>query len=588
MNPLRSDQSERAPTSHTSMLLTALKLQLAALVTVGGVNTDDLKNKDVVTAITEFSAAQKKAAESPGTDVNEAVTKAVKAIGELADKGDADANYTLALWSRVGMFGQGVSDAAILGMYEKAAAGNINGKAELGAIYLQKFAQDAEKVKAGVKMLQEAEAANNAGARRLVAQLTMTGLEASGIKQDVDAGIAMLKKGSDGGDGQATYALSRVYRGLSTQNQADGTTKELVKGDVKKVVEFMKKAVEQKLPEAMTEWATLLFQGNEEAGIKKDPAGAVKMLEDAAKSGSAPAYRQLGTIYEQGLLGEDKKSIDKAAENYMTAARGNDGAAQYWVANALQSGLVKDEAAKRIQAEQKANKKPEIKEGDVLIPQNPSQALNYYRLAAQNGVAQSLYNVGLYYENGAVVDKDLAKAFQLVQRAATSGMPVAQYRLGAYYQQGAGVAQDVVAGAAWIERAAKAGLPQAQLDWGRMLETGTGVDANAIAAATVYEKAADAGLPQAMVNLAQMYERGNGVQKDIARAWVMASLAVDASNNDPKAVEYRDTLSKSLGADADKAKKSYEDAKAKRAEAAKGATAPAAPAAGSDSKGKGK
>ena len=268
----------------------------------------------------------------------------------------------------------------------------------------------------------------------------------------------------------------------------------------------------------------------------------------------------------------------------MLAARGSDGVAQLWMGNVTQSGLVKDAAAAKITAAQKEGKKPDIKAEDVLVAPNPAQALSWYRLAAQNNLPQAIFNVGVFYENGAVVDKDLNKAFQLVQKAAISGIPQAMFRLAGYYQQGAGVAQDPIAAAGWFERSAKAGLPQGKLVYGIMLENGSGVDQSIPAAAKFYEEAAEAGLPQAMINLAQLYERGpSGFPKDLSKAYVMASLASEVSNKDANAEKYLTDLAAKLDKDAlAKAKKSaadkFEEMKKRAAGGAPAAEAPAAPA----------
>lgn len=558
------------PHSKHHMLLAALKLQLAALVTVAGIDTADIKSDVVKTELTKLEAAQKTATGGTGGDVNKAVNDAVQAITKAAEGGDADANYAIALWSRLGVV-NGLDANTVLGMYDKAAkGGNVPAMSELGGLLLQNFPQDVEKVKQGIKLIQDAEAKDNAAARRLLAQITLQGVPAAGIERDITKALGLLEKGSAAKDGEATYNLAQVYASGISERQQDGTPKEVLKADEAKALEYLKKAVEQEHAPAMNDYGARMFQGDKD-GKGKDPKAAIDLFKKAADKGNAAAHRLLGSIYEQGL-GEQTKDIKKAAEHYLTAARGNDGVAQLWMGNVTQTGLLADTA--------QGKKQEDLKPEDILINPNPSQALNFYRLAAQNGLPQAMYNVGIFYENGAVVDKDANKAFALVQRAATSGIPVAAFRLGSYYQQGLGVAQDIVAAAAWFERAAKAGVPAAQLVYGVMLENGSGVEQSIAAAAAMYENAADQGLAQAMVNLAQIYERGAiGGAKNLARAWEYASLAVDASNGDAKAKEYRDKLGAGLSkAELDKATKSYEEKKAAMKTTAAGAAPAAAPA----------
>jgi hypothetical protein len=542
------------------MLLAALKLQLAALVTVAGIDTATIESPDVKSALEKLETATKQVTEGKG-DINQASAEAVKAIGELAAKegrDGADASYCLALWARLGVLGQQISGQQVLNTYEKAAkGGNIPAKADLGGLLLQNFPQDADKVKQGVEYIKEAEAKDNASARRLLAQLTLSGVPSAGIKQDTTAALALLEKGSAAKDGQSTYNLAQIYATGIKQQQQDGSTTELMKPDEAKARTYLEKASDQEFAAAMNDMATLYFVGEGKEAKGKDPKKGLDMFNKAAEKGSAAAHRLLGQIYENGL-GEQTKDLDKALTHYITAARGNDGAAQLWMGNASQTGYVKDSAKDKKDAK-------DIKPEEIAIAPSPAQALQWYRLAAQNNVPQALYFVGVFYETGTVVDKDLNKAFALIQRAATSGIPAAAYRLATYYQQGAGVSQDVVAAAAWYEKAAKAGLPQAKLVYGAMLENGVGVEQSIPAAANQYEEAAAAGLPQAMVNLAQLHERGGGgLPKSLSKAWVMASLAVDASNGDANAKTYRDKLAESLSKDElAKATKDYEEKKAK-------------------------
>jgi TPR repeat protein len=62
------------------------------------------------------------------------------------------------------------------------------------------------------------------------------------------------------------------------------------------------------------------------------------------------------------------------------------------------------------------------KQVKVLVPVDPKRALDAFRMAAQAGVPQAFYAVGVYYESGTVVDKDPVKAFALIKRAADSGI----------------------------------------------------------------------------------------------------------------------------------------------------------------------
>ena len=550
----------QSPFIQPHMLLTALKVKLAAMVAVAGLDTAEMPGTSaelnkVLEALASDQAAAQKAAQdkTTGPDVNKSFNEALVKVQELAKAGDKDAQYALAHW---GVLSNSDVNAAV-DLYRKAAAqGQVLAKVELAQVLLQAAPQDQEKAKEAVKLIQEAETADNKVARRLLANLYVSGAPNVGIEQSVEKAKTLLEKGSTAGDGESTLGLSQLY--------AAGVPG--LAADAQKSLDYLIKATEQKNAVAMSTYAARLFDGDtgEKPLVKKDPAAAMKMFEDAAATGFAAANRLLGAIYENGL-GGNTKSIKKAVDYYTKAANANDGEALFRLGNFFEAGIKEGEGEK----------------AEVVVQQNAKSALDLYRLAAQNGQASAFYNVGVYYETGTVVDKDPIKAFAFLLKAATSGVPQAQFRLAGLYQQGTGTSQDIVAAMAWFDRAASAGFAPAQIALGQMFETGAGLGrANPAAAALQYEAASEAGVPLAMLRLASLNERGLANIKDnkavpnLARALAYADLAVDASQKAEVAVKYRDEL---------KAKMKAEDvAEAKKIYDSKKKADPAAPAAATD------
>lgn len=558
------------------MLLTALKVKLAAMVAVAGLDTADMPGTSpdltkVLEALAADQTAAQKAAQdkTTGPDVNKSFNEALAKVNELAKKGDKDAQYALAHWGVLS--NSNVTD--VIDLYRKAATqGQVLAKVELAQVLLQAFPQDQERAKEAVTLIQEAEKADNKVARRLLANLYIAGAPNVGVEQNVEKAKALLEQGSAANDGEATLGLSQLY--------AAGVPG--LAADAQKSLDYLIKASEQKNAVAMSTYAARLFDGDPTTGeakalVKKDPAAAMKMFEDAAATGFAAANRLLGAIYENGL-GGNAKSVKKAVEYYSKAANGNDAQALFRLGNFFEAGISEGEGDKAV----------------VVVQQNAKSALDLYRLAAQNGSSEAFYNVGVYYETGTVVDKDPTKAFGFLLKAATSGVPQAQFRLAGLYQQGTGTSQDIVAAMAWFDRAASAGFAPAQIALGQMFESGAGLGrANPTAAATQYEAAAEAGVPLAMLRLASLNERGLANIKDnkavpnMARALAYADLAVDASNKAEIAVKYRDDLKAKMKAeDITEAKKIY-DSKKKTDAAAAPAPAPAAAPAASAPKSKG-
>lgn len=565
MSASRHGGSYRVLTSNPNMLLTALKVKLAALVAVAGIDTAELQNPsaDLVSTLQKLAddqAAAQKAVQdkTTGPDVNKSFNDALAKVNELAGKEDKDAQYVLAHWGVL----TNSNITSIIELYRKSAAkGHILAKVELAQVLLQAYPQDLERAKEAVQLIKDGEAAGNKLARRLLANLYLSGAANVGIEQSVDKAKTLLETGSAAGDGESTLGLSQLY--------AAGVTG--VAKDDAKSLEYLIKAADQKNAVALSTYAARLFDGDPTTGtakplVQKDPAKAMKLFEDAANSGFAAANRLLGAIYENGL-GGNTKDLKKAVEYYTKAGNGNDGQALFRLGNYFEAGL----------------KNGTDEKAEVLVQQNPKSALDLYRMAAQNGSAEAFYNVGVYYETGTVVDKDPVKAFAFLLKASTSGIPQAQFRLANLYQQGTGTTQDPVAALAWFERSSKANFAPAQIALGQIYESNGGFEA----AGFQYQAAAEQGVPLAMLRLASLNERGlnnikdNKANPNLPRALAYADLAVDASNKAEIAVQYREALAKNMKSeDIAEAKRIYEGLKKPAADAsAPAAAAPTTPAA---------
>ncbi len=508
------------------MLLTALKIKLAAMVAVAGLETDTIKNTEVKGVLEKLAADAKTVQEASqkGTastvDINKSLQDTVAAVQKAAESGDADANYAIAKWMATGVL-QGASADTVMQKYQVASAkGHVPAMAELGGLILQAFPQDLEKVKQGIKLIQDAEAGGSNDARRALAQLTLSGVPAAGLAQDFDAARKLLEKGSEAGDGAATLSLVQLFAsGVTGGEKGDST---LLQKDIKKALELLKKAAEvQNFPQAMSLLAARYFNGDETLGVAKDAQKAIDMFTKAADKGNAAANTSLAQIYENGL-GGTAKDMEKAIKHYTAAAQGGDATASFRLANMLEIGI--DKTGKPVTATTE-NK-------DILVRQNPKSALDLYRISAQSGLAEAAYNVGAYYETGNMVDRDLPRAFSFFQRAALSGLPIAQHKVAGYYQNGIGVGRDIVAAIAWYQRAAENKYAPSQLVLGAMYELGQGVAQNGGQAAIQYGDAAAQGVPLAMIRLASLYERGvasTGGKPEMGRSWAWARRAVDAT-----------------------------------------------------------
>jgi hypothetical protein len=84
------------------------------------------------------------------------------------------------------------------------------------------------------------------------------------------------------------------------------------------------------------------------------------------------------------------------------------------------------------------------------VPQDDKEAVKWFRLAAETGLAQAQYNLGVMYGDGEGVPQDDKEAVKWYQLAAEQGVTEAQIKLGKMYSKGQGVEQDYVLACAWI------------------------------------------------------------------------------------------------------------------------------------------
>ncbi|MRW83791.1 sel1 repeat family protein [Pseudoduganella sp. FT26W] len=100
------------------------------------------------------------------------------------------------------------------------------------------------------------------------------------------------------------------------------------------------------------------------------------------------------------------------------------------------------------------------------------------------------------------VQVDLPRAFQLFSGAAQKGDPQAAYYLGLMYQNGMAVARNMKAAAHWLQFSADHQNPAAMYALAKLYLAGDGVKRDDLAARRWIEKAADLEYPEAVMAMA--------------------------------------------------------------------------------------
>jgi TPR repeat protein len=161
------------------------------------------------------------------------------------------------------------------------------------------------------------------------------------------------------------------------------------------------------------------------------------------------------------------------------------------------------------------------------VPQNYPEAMQWFRKAADQGNASAQNDVGGLFANGRGVPRDYTEAMRWFRMAATQGYVPAQDNIGALYENGSGVSQDYAEAMRWFRMAADRGFAVAQNKIGVLYQRGWAVSQDYGEAMRWYQMAAAQGYAPAQVNIGRMIARGWGVGKDCtaAKPWFEKAAA---------------------------------------------------------------
>jgi len=162
-----------------------------------------------------------------------------------------------------------------------------------------------------------------------------------------------------------------------------------------------------------------------------DDEKAVKWFKKSAKQGFRHAQGYLASFYKRGV-GVEKNTekskywYKKAFESYKMQALKGDVYSQVYIGGCYQRGNgVKKNSLKAINWYKKAMKQGSIKAiyriGIIYYGsqelKNEKKALKYVKLAAEKGYLMAHMCMGMFYEKGRIVEKDLSKSIKWYRTA---------------------------------------------------------------------------------------------------------------------------------------------------------------------------
>ena len=169
-------------------------------------------------------------------------------------------------------------------------------------------------------------------------------------------------------------------------------------------------------------------------------------------------------------------------------------------------------------------------EEGLAVSQDLQQALHYYELAGQNGIADGYIEIGRMYEDG-LLKQSYAQALMYYQKALDMDSPRASYFLGNMYKAGKGVEQDFQKAIAFFKQGANRNHPSSLYNLAVLYDFEAGEKwQDKDKAILYYQKAVDQGHPGAMNNLGVCYKEGDGVAVDLEKSFALFLQAAKLDN----------------------------------------------------------
>jgi TPR repeat protein len=166
------------------------------------------------------------------------------------------------------------------------------------------------------------------------------------------------------------------------------------------------------------------------------------------------------------------------------------------------------------------------------VKQDFSEAMKWYRTAAEKRSSLANYRIALLYEAGKGVTQDYAEAMKWYKKIVGNNDGYIMYHIGKLYEEGKGVPADKTEAAKWYLRSAESDNGLGMYGIGRIHEQ----EDRAALALTWYHKSVQwleneikrsLDNTEAMMGLAYMYETGKGVEKNMQQAIVYYKRAAD-------------------------------------------------------------
>jgi TPR repeat protein len=304
-----------------------------------------------------------------------------------------------------------------------------------------KAAHEKEDYQTTVAILKPLAESGVAEAQDLLAKNYMFGL---GVPQDVDEAFRLIQLSAEQGYPEGQLSLGAFY--------GNGLGK--LKKNKLEALRWYRLAADQGVPQAYYNIGVLLYEGGE--GLPKDLPQAKAMLRKAADLGVKNATTVMEDILEDEIIEAVKREdFDAALRIAEPLAKRGDGFGEYTLAWILLNQKKMEDVYKWLQkSAEHGYPRAQVKLGNLSLESgNGSEAIAWYRKAAESGDGRGQFFLAEALWSGVGVSKNTKEAFEWYLKAAKADNPAACTTLGIIFLYGLSVEKDVELATKWLDKA---------------------------------------------------------------------------------------------------------------------------------------
>lgn len=152
----------------------------------------------------------------------------------------------------------------------------------------------------------------------------------------------------------------------------------------------------------------------------------------------------------------------------------------------------------------------------------------------KTNTVRGMLRVGKCLETGDGVDKDQSEALKWYRMAAEHGLPDAIFELARCYRFGIGLKRNRATASRWLHKAAEQGHAKAMVMVGKLCLDYDEGEYNPRKAVKLFRQAADQGDAWGMFHLGECYINGDGVKKDFDAGYLWFYKAIATAPEDER------------------------------------------------------